>query len=452
VIRRYLASLGLSLAVILGSSIPAFATPTTSGPQTLVIGVDYNDPLDQQESQHRWFEYTDFFTRQVSVHTGDILDFRAAPGSSHIVGLAANETLARQVYPVYFPVPDPQPAPGTGLPKLGLGVSQVAITGGSTSGGGQIGNDPFGPPVCGDVSLGQPLCTFSGGNDVEIAGPNPGLDLTKNPPVPAAVDWDIVINAPPGTYAYFCTIHPGMRGTVTVVSANQPTTTQSAITFGSYVQFAFDWSEAIVAEALANIVHYTGGAPGTRTYTQNVGVGVYDGHVSIDEMVPQQISGLVPGDKVQFVWGDTHATHTVTFPSNSPTLPSPFGYDCGTTYQSVYGPPLPPPCIDPTLGIPLAIGDPGTTASGSALTSPALLVDSGVLIGSAFGLTPSTQSWSAVISSVSAPGAYQYECTVHDWMQGTLNVQSAGTAVPRVQPAQSPTPVKAKPPFSRRRG
>jgi len=251
------------------------------------------------------------------------------------------------------------------------------------------------------------------------------LDFTQIPPAPAAVDWQIQVNAPPGTYAYFCTIHPGMRGTLTVVSADQPTTTQAAINQGSHVQFVQDRGEAIAAEARGNVAHFSGGPPGTRTYTQNVGVGVSDNHVSIDEMLPQQISGLAPGDQVQFVWGDTLATHTVSFPTNGSALPSPFGYDCGSTYQSVYGPPLPIPCILPTVGFPVPIGDPGTSPSGSALVDPTQLLDSGILIGSAFGLTPSTQSWSAIISSTSAPGAYQYECTVHDWMQGTLNVQTA---------------------------
>jgi plastocyanin len=427
-IRRYLASLCLSLAFVLNGTVPALAKPAATT-QTLVIGVDYNDPANQQEPQHRWFEYTDFFSRQVTVHTGDTLDFQAAPGSLHVVGLAPSLAQALQAYPTYYPVgQDPLPATGTGLPKIGLGPAQVSVTGGSTSGGGVVSTNPFGPPVCGDIILGQAPCTYSGGNDVEIAGPNPGLDFTQMPPVPAAVDWEILINAPPGTYTYFCTIHPGMQGTLTVVDASQPTTTQATINQQSHIQFVQDRGEGNAAEAKASVAHHTGGPPGTRIYTQNVGTGVADGHVTIDEMLPQQLSGLVPGDQVQFVWNDPQGTHTVTFPTNGPSEPSPFGYDCGTTFQSVDGPPLPPPCVDPTIGYPVAIGDPGTSPSGTVLTNPSQLVDSGILIGPSFGLQPTTQSWSVVISSLSAPGAYQYQCTVHDWMQGTLNVQTGKAA------------------------
>lgn len=65
-----------------------------------------------------------------------------------------------------------------------------------------------------------------------------------------------------------------------------------------------------------------------------------------------------------------------------------------------------------------------TLPPGSILTMVTVLIDAGLLIGTGYGVTPSSQSWSARVSSITAPGAYQYQCTVHDWMQGTINVKS----------------------------
>lgn len=422
--RKHLASFFVTVSLVFGIWAPALAKPTSTA-QTLVIGVDYADPATQQQSQGRWFEYTDFFTRQVTVHTGDTLDFRAAPGSLHVVALAADESVALQVYPVYpLITQDPLPAPGSGQTKIGLGVSQVPITGGSTSGGGVISlDDPYGPPVCGVLALGEAPCTFSGGNDIEVAGANPGQDLTQVPPVPAAVDWNIKINAPPGTYQFFCTLHPGMKGTVTVVADNQPTTTQAQINLRAPVQFLLDKLEGLAVEAIANIPIFVGGAPGTRTYTVKVGASTPGSHVSIDEMLPRQTINLVAGDTVKYVWTDKVTIHNVAFPAGNPAVPSPFGYDCGTTFQGIVpGGPPPIPCVLPSVGFPVPIADPGNAPSGTILTSLTAVVDSGVRLGSAFGVPQSTNPWSVAISSISAPGSYQYECAVHDWMKGTLNV------------------------------
>jgi hypothetical protein len=197
--QRVLVSLLVSAALLLMLQVPAAARPVPS-PQTLVIGVDHVDPANQQPDQHRLFEYTDFFSREVTVHTGDILDFRAAPNSLHNIALAADEEAARAAYPVLLAdTDDSHLAPGTGKPKIQLGPGSFSVTGGTTHGGGVIANNLYGPPVCGVEALGESPCIFSGGDDVEIAGPNPGVNLQTGQP--AAVDWKIKINARPGKSA-----------------------------------------------------------------------------------------------------------------------------------------------------------------------------------------------------------------------------------------------------------
>src|SRR5438128_12362784 len=78
-----LPSLATSAAVLFGFQFPVPAAATDS---PLVIGVDHADFANQQPQAGRLFEYTDFFSRQATIHTGDTIDFRSAPGlfiSSH---------------------------------------------------------------------------------------------------------------------------------------------------------------------------------------------------------------------------------------------------------------------------------------------------------------------------------------------------------------------------------
>ena len=137
---------------------------------------------------------------------------------------------------------------------------------------------------------------------------------------------------------------------------------------------------------------------------------------------------LMPGDRVQYAWSDPHNVHTVTFPADGANLPEPFGFDCGTNPPGYIGiPPVPgaaPPavCFEPGQNQPEAIGDPGNAPPGTKLRTPTNLVDSGVRLGTAYNVHPSSQSWSLVTDRQTAPGAYVFQCTIHDWMRGTVNV------------------------------
>jgi plastocyanin len=443
---RLMAGAGASLAMVLSMQSPAMAQGT-AGNQPLVIGVDHADPANQQPDQHRVFEYTDFFTRSATVHTGDTVDFRYAPGSFHYVTLAPSEAVARQAYPVgSLDREDPVKAIGSGGAKIEIGPGQYSITNGNPQGGGTIG-EPNAPPPCGVAQAGQAACTFKGGNDIESNGGLAGFDPQSNQP--ATTDWKIQINAPPGKYTYFCYIHPGMSGTLTVVGADQPATTQAQIDSATGQQFAADQAAGLAAEKAAGVVNFTGGTPGQRTYQVQVGVAAADNHVAIDEMLPSRLP-LVPGDRVNFVWQDQHNVHTVSFPDGDPRLPSPFGIDCGATFQSPpNGPPAagsPPftPCVEPGAKGPEFIFDPGTAPSGTALADPSQLADSGVLIGSGYGLTPPAQQWSIVISPTAKAGVYTYECTIHEGMAGTFTVAAGGRV--SSPPAQTPAQIPAQMP------
>jgi plastocyanin len=363
------------------------------------------------------FEYTDFFSRDVRVHPGDTVNFQAAAGSFHIIALATSEQAARAAYPVLSTDRDDPNAPN-GAPKIALGLSNFPITGGSTHGGGQIAFDrPGGPPVCG--AAGEAPCTFRGGDDVEVAGPNPGFDAQGNP---VSADWNVHITAPVGTYHYFCYIHPGMRGTLRVVKPGQQASTQAQVDAVSRRLFEHDRQDALAAERQADKVRFTGGKPGHRTYDVRVGIAAAHLHVAVLEMLPNRPLSLTPGDRVRYRWVDPHEAHTVTFPESN-DLP-PFGFDCGGTS---YSPEPSPTCTEPgeEFGpFPTEfIGDPGNAPPGTVLTSPTAVVDSGVLVGTAYHAVPSVQRWSVATElNTTAPGAYTFHCTIHDWMAGTLAV------------------------------
>ncbi|HJT38091.1 MAG TPA: hypothetical protein VJ818_06670 [Actinomycetota bacterium] len=411
-----------SITVLLGGMPAASATPKQ--PASVVIGVDHVDPANQDPQHGRLFEYTDFFARSLTVHSGETIDFRTAPGAFHIIGLASDVATARSAYPIAFP--DEEQAVNGG-PKIALGPSNFPVTGGSTSGGGDIAFDrPNGPPVCGRPDLNEPNCTFTGGNDVEIAGPNLNFDQQGNP-LPA--DWNVTINAAPGTYHFLCFIHPGMQGTLTVVPSKHPVSNQHSIDGRAQDQFAADRDAAVQAERAANVVSFTGGAPGTRTYWVHVGLGAADNHVAIDEMFPnpQTVAGgppvLTKGDSVRFVWADPHNLHSTFFPAQPPDFSNdiqPFGFDCGSTFQA---PGDGPPCTE-TGEAPELILDPGTVAAGAVLTSPNDVFDSGVLAGTGYNIPGAVQQWSVTTNSSTGSGEYLFHCTIHDFMVGAFGVAS----------------------------
>src|SRR5712692_8200558 len=203
---------GAALLVSVQLSVPAAAATAP-----LVIGVDHGAFANQQPLPpfHRLFEYTDFFSRQVTIHTGDTIDFRSAPGSFHIVALARTELWARSIYPVALADNDgggpTDIATGSGTNKLAFGPSNFPITGGSHHGGGTIDfTRGFGPPACGVALLGEAACTFSGGQDVEVLGPELGIDYANPSPGfnPGFADQLVNINSQPGRYHYFCHIPP----------------------------------------------------------------------------------------------------------------------------------------------------------------------------------------------------------------------------------------------------
>jgi plastocyanin len=421
-----------AVAALAVAVLPAVTTINRSGATAatgppLKVLVDHVDQANQQPFPpfNRLFEYTDFFSRAITVHQGDTVNFQTQPFTFHIVTLARDEAAARRVYKVLEPGDGP-PAVGTGLPKIGFGNGNFPVVGGSTHGGGVTNiNAGKGPPSCGAVQFQQAPCTFRGSDDVEILGPTVGWDRDQ---VPTAIDQHVLITAPPGRYTYFDMLHPGMRGTLTVVAPDRPASTQAEVDAQGQRQFEEDRGSAIAVEAAFNRLPMSMGPAGSRVFVQYVGAGAANDHVSIHEMLPNHPLETVPGDRVQFLWPDAKGYHNIGFAAAEEDLPEPFGFDCTPAhpdYQGVpntFNTPPPPGCLQPGKTVPTHIGDPGNAPSGTVLRAAADQVDSGILVGAGFRLSPSAQAWAVSTDSHTAAGAHPFWCTVHAWMTNTVNM------------------------------
>jgi plastocyanin len=386
---------GITAMLAVGIPISVSAT----APQTYTIGVDHFDPANQQIDPAtggpldggRFIEYTDFFTRSVQVHSGDVLDFRVAIPDHVIQVTPLPGPVARQQFPLFLP--DEENAIGSGGPKAVLGPAVLSALGG----GFQTCGDSAASPC--DPSSQFAVTTFPG-------GPN--------------TDWFVAINGAPGTsFNYLCHFHPGMKGTITVVDSGTPIGSPADVSAQADAQFVADQTEAEATYAQAQVPTFTGGAPGSRTYQVHVGVTTDDRHVAIHGMLPSTLN-LVSGDIVRYDW-EFNAIHTVSF-EVGPGLISPFGIDCGTSYVPLNAPPPPfPACTEFENGQREIILDPGTRSSGQVLNKK-FGADSGVLVGADYGAfygNLGASSWSV---KTSQPGSYAFRCTIHDWMTGTLNV------------------------------
>jgi len=381
-------------------ALPAATVGAATAPAALKIGVDHVDPANQQPQNGRLFEYTDFFARDFRVVQGQSVTFNFA--GFHSVALATSRPAGTAAYP--FVSPDADELAANGGPHIGIGPGFFPVQGGDVTHPGQGSQFGAQAPTCG--LAGQPVCTFAGGNDFENSG---GM---------AGATWTVQINAAPGTYQMYCTIHPGMTGDFIVVKPGQHGSDQEDINARSQAQFVQERSDALAAEKAANKVNVVG-APGHRQFTVHVGTSAAQDRVAIDEMFPNRPLNLTAGDHVKYVWADNHQVHSVKFPDNNATDPPVAGFDCAAGFVPPGGPP--PPCTENGEG-PELIFDPGTTPSGQPLRTTNAVVDAGVQVGKSYSIPGEPKSWTVKTDASTAPGTYTFHCTIHDFMTGQLVV------------------------------
>lgn len=126
--------------------------------------------------------------------------------------------------------------------------------------------------------------------------------------------------AEPGTYQYFCAIHPLMTGTVEVVEEGDPADTQDEVTVRGEGE-----REEWLAEGRAAKEELVSQGPRTETEDGRtvwyVEMGVTTEHTDVLAFAPTPAE-VSPGDQVVFV-NNSGAPHTATFQGDREDLPPP---------------------------------------------------------------------------------------------------------------------------------
>ena len=125
----------------------------------------------------------------------------------------------------------------------------------------------------------------------------------------------IKVDAPPGTYSYFCVFHRGMRGAIEVVDAGEEVPSAAEVEAERRAQIQRDTAaaEAVVA------AHQTPTpkiVDGHARWEVQVGGSTPDGRVALLSYLPSDLE-IAPGDEVEFVLPKSPAqfveTHSASF-------------------------------------------------------------------------------------------------------------------------------------------
>jgi plastocyanin len=307
----------------------------------------------------------DFFPHKVTIHAGDRVRF--VPNNFHTVDLPGRRT---RKLPIITP---------TGQPIAG--VVDAAGAPFWFNGQSQLG---FNPTLL--ASAFGKSRSYTGAKAVLS-----GLPLSNRPKAMT------VRFTKPGTYRYFCDVHPGMTGIVKVVSSRSrvPSAAQDRRTLRRQ-----EASALATARRLAKTP-----APGNNT----VDVGAAGkGNVTFFAFVPSTLT--VPhGTTVTFRMNARNEIHTATIGPGDPEK-QPQSY-LGQIEAAFQGPLLDPRGIYPSEP-PGALAALTPTFHGNGFwNSGALDLDSA---------TPTVPAANAV--TFAAPGTYQVFCMIHPFMHATVTV------------------------------
>ncbi|HLI55514.1 MAG TPA: hypothetical protein VKY26_00650, partial [Actinomycetota bacterium] len=399
------------------SEAPATAATSAS----ISIGIDNNTPAPCTEAPvgtlppacHNW-TYDDYFpngvtTPTITVHSGDVVSFvpsAGSPDSLHTVTLLQpTETVGQALAAYPLAVPDTNPGEPAG--QLQLNPKVLSPTN----------------PACGSTAANA--CPYDGSAAINSGALAPGA-----PPV------YYQINAAVGTtIPFICLIHPGMVGSLTVVTGTVTATAQADLNTQATALYQTETAEALAQESALNAAGatHTTNANGTTAWTVNAGAdglaagGAPDPHVQLLEMLPSALT-IKPGDTVTWTSSSSFEPHTITFP-HSPGLVVGSQYDFAPQFCA--GPTGPTPANGPPPLFGCA-GPPGSPTGfeihgnfaplgPTSITTPGTLSTSGVIANFSLGGPVVSQT----AFSFPNANAFSYQCTVHDDMYGAIYVAGA---------------------------
>jgi plastocyanin len=373
------------------SAHPAATVRASAGAPPVVIGVDNTPPAGKN------WEYTHYFPESnVNVPQGGTVLFQWNQGSLNglhsVTFVPAGSTVAqeRATYPTLQADTD-QSESGTIIPPISNNPTSFGC---STS--------PTSPP-----------CVFDGTSVVSS-----GIIPTSTG---AAFAMQIAPTVTPGTYSYFCVIHPGMQGTINVEAAGQPASAQSTLATQATSELNGLNAGAAKAEAAASVPTSTVNANGSHTWTVHVGITADD--VELLEYLPAN-APIAKGDSVKFDGsGTTQEPHTVTSQLGAleGLIPFPPTNDCeaangpDTPAASVNNGPPETGCADPNgFEQPLNLHSQGEPAVvSSVLTATSAVVSGRADVQAAGGEASHTYQFPN-------GGTYVFFCAFHQNMGGIV--------------------------------
>jgi plastocyanin len=347
----------------LAAAVCVLAVPASASAATKVISIG---PSSGDESAYNKVgaDVNDFFPHGATIHAGDSIRFKPS-----------------QFHTVDFPARGGKPLPL---------VAAAGTVSGSTDAAGApfwFNGQPnlqFNPALAKSI-YGKKL-TYTGAKRIES-----GLPLA--PHLKA-----FTVKFPKaGSYTFYCNVHPGMKGTVRVVSKRHTVPSAKADKKTLAAQISRDMT---TAKGLAN----------TAVPAGNVSVGASGkGGVELFAMLPA--TQTVPvGTTLKFsMSARSFDDHTATFgpgePENQPT-----SY-LGKLAQSVANTPFLPEAVYPSEQPP-AVAGLTPTLHGNGFWSAGIM--------DASSATPLPNSGSVTFT---AAGTYQFYCLIHPFMHGTVTVQ-----------------------------
>jgi plastocyanin len=294
----------------------------------------------------------------------------------------------------------------------------------------------FGATDCGLVGL-KP-CTFT----ASTAFLSSGVSRVRQ-----EQPFEVRVDAPPGTYTYFCTLHPAMSGAIQVVRDTVVVRTQKQLDAYARSDVRADSKAADAVFRADQKPVSTVDAGGRRVWRGLLGDSTPDKHVSIVAFMPADLDAAA-GDKVRYVFRD-HAInepHTVTFPTEVSGGPPPGPVGLGTFalfpacdfdgrtsglpgVRGLWGASPVPACPANFEVLHAPWMTRGHPAPGNQVMTPATYHDSGLLIprGSSMGMrrlpdTGRVLPWTFEAEFPNT-GSFKFECNLHaDVMTGSVNV------------------------------
>jgi plastocyanin len=386
-----------TLAIVAGQAL-ALAPAVAAADAPIIVSADMPAAVP---AGHLW-SYNDFFPRTLSVAQGQTIGF-AIQGFHTATLLPAGVSAGTDLRSNGIASADDDVTPNAN------GTSHVAI------------NFPAVLPTsfaCGDAA--NP-CAFDGTSVVSSGAPLAG---------PPAGPFMVTVTAAPGTYAFLCRIHPGMKGHIDVVPSSADATTAGQAAAATARQVKADTANAFRVEQLASSGARLRHPDGTSTWFVHPGAMTADRKVALLEFLPQDIS-IHAGDHVVWTMIESNEPHTVTFPADLDTDQVALCEAAGGAPDSPAFPVVFPPSGPQDFGCAPGSGPVEFEFGGgngvSAVTTPATVSDSGLMgsrrLASSFGL-PSTAvvtRWNVGFAGA-VPGTYTYVCQIHDGMAGTITV------------------------------